>query len=42
MINVSLEDARLNMDLVSGKSLKECKQYVAGISNEMMIQFEPW
>ena len=40
--NVTIEEAGLNLDLLSGKSLKDCKRYVAGISNEMMDQFEPW
>ena len=40
--NVSVEEASLNLDLLSGKALKDCKKYVAGISNEMMDQFEPW
>ena len=39
--NVSVEEASLNMDLLSGKALKDCKTYVAGISSEMMDQFEP-
>ena len=40
--NVSVEEASLNMDLLSGKALKDCKKYVAGISSEMVGQFEPW
>ena len=40
--NVSVEEASLNLDLLSGKALKDCKKYVAGISSEMMDQFEPW
>ena len=40
--NVSKEEARLNMDLLSGKALKDCNRYVAGISNGLMDQFEPW
>ena len=40
--NVSFEEARLNLDLLSGRSVKDCKKYVAGVSNEMLDQFEPW
>ena len=40
--NVSLEEACLNLDILSGKALKDCKTYVAGISSEMIDQFEPW
>ena len=40
--NVSEEEARLNLDLFAGKALKDCKKYVAGLSSEMMDQFEPW
>ena len=40
--NVSFEEARLNLDLLSGKSMRECKKYIAGVSNEMLDQFEPW
>ena len=34
--NVSVEEASLNLDLLSGKTLKECTKYVAGISSELM------
>ena len=40
--NVSVEETSLALDLLSGKALKDCKKYVAGISSEMMDQFEPW
>ena len=40
--NVSFEEAILNLDLLSGKSMKDCRKYIAGVSNQMLDQFEPW
>ena len=28
--------------LLSGKSMKDCRKYIAGVSNQMLDQFEPW
>ena len=36
--NVYLEEARLSMNLFSGKSINACKHFLAGISNEMVDQ----
>ena len=40
--NVSFEEAILNLDLLSGKRMKDCRKYIAGVSNQMLDQFEPW